>query len=118
MSDRPLIVSLLIGLIVVLVIAGVSLLVNKNSLHDTYKKELSKNMSLQKETENLKTERDMIKKNNESLQNENSELKKNIVQLNFQMEGLKSELAKVEKLKDKLEENLKEELVKQEPGEN
>ncbi|MBU1122255.1 MAG: hypothetical protein ABIH71_00215 [Candidatus Omnitrophota bacterium] len=117
MGDKPLIVSLLIGLIVVLVIAGVSLLVKMNSLSEMYKKELSKNMSFQKTMESIKDENAGLKKETDSLQNENNERKKDIVQLKFTVEELNNEIAKANKLKDKLEESLKEELMKSESKE-
>ena len=98
MKDNPLIISLLIDLIVVLVIAGVSLLVKMNSLSGVYKQELAKNISLEKNIEDLKTK--------------NSGLTEEIEQLNDKIEELKEENAKIERLKDKLEENLKEELMK------
>lgn len=99
MKDNPLIISLLIGLIVILVIVGVSLLVKMNSLSGVYKQELAKNISLEKNTEDLKAK--------------NSDLVREAGQLNEKMEELKLEKEKTEKLKDKLEENLKEELMKQ-----
>ena len=102
MKDNPLIISLLIGLIVILVIAGVSLLVKMNSLSGVYKQELAKNISLEKNTEDLKAR--------------NSGLVGEIGQLNDKIEELKLEKEKTEKLKDKLEENLKEELMKQKLG--
>ncbi len=99
MKDNPLIISLLIGLIVVLVIAGVSLLVKMNTLSGVYKKELAKNISLEKSIEDLK--------------GENSDLSGKVDQLNAQIGELKDENAKIERLKERLEENLKEELMKQ-----
>lgn len=102
MKDNPLIISLLIGLIVVLVIAGVSLLVKMNALSGVYKQELAKNISLEKNTEDLKAE--------------NSDLANEVGQLKLEVNDLKEENLKVEKLKDKLEENLKEELMKQKLG--
>ena len=102
MKDNPLIISLLIGLIVILVIAGVSLLVKMNSLSGVYKQELAKNISLEKNIEDLK--------------GKNSGLAGEIGQLNDKIEELKKENTKTERLKDKLEENLKEELMKQKLG--
>jgi len=102
MKDNPLIISLLIGLIVILVIAGVSLLVKMNALSGVYKQELAKNISLEKNIEDLKAE--------------NGDLAEEIEQLNDKIEDLKEENAKTEKLKDRLEENLKEELMKQKLG--
>jgi len=99
MKNNPLIVSLLIGLIVVLVIAGVSILVKMNSLSSVYKKELAKNISSEKSIEDLNAE-------NESLQ-------QSIDSLNIQLKDLKEEHLKLDKFKDKLEENLKDELMKQ-----
>lgn len=99
MKDNPLIISLLIGLIVILVIAGVSLLVKMNTLSGVYKQELAKNISLEKNSEDLKAK--------------NSDLADEIDQLKLEIKDLKEENLKVEKLKDKLEENLKEELMKQ-----
>ena len=102
MKDNPLIISLLIGLIVVLVIAGVSLLVKLNALSGVYKQELAKNISLEKNSEDLKAK--------------NSDLADEVNQLKFEVKDLKEENLKVEKLKDKLEESLKEELMKQKLG--
>ena len=110
MKDSPLIISLLIGLIVVLVIAGVSILVKMNSLSSEYKKQLAKNISCEKATEDLK-------KTIEDVQGENNKLKEDITLLNVQIKSLGEENAKLEKFKDKLEENLKEELMKQKLGE-
>lgn len=109
MSEKPLILSILIGLIVVLVIAGVSILVKMNALDDDYKKELTKSMALQKSIEELRNE-------NVSLKEENASLKDKNIKITVEMEEAKTELAKLEKLKNKLEENLKDELMKNEPA--
>ena len=98
MRNNPFVVSLSIGLIVILVIAGVSILVKMNSLSGVYKKELAKNISLGKEIDDL--------------EKQNSDLEKEVSQLNTTIEQLKLENVKVNKLKDKLEESLKEELMK------
>ena len=110
MNEKPLILSILIGLIVVLVIAGVSILVKMNSLDEDYKKQLAKSISLQKNVEELKAQ-------NASLKSENAELKDKNTQLTGKIEEVKTELAKLEKLKNKLEENLKDELMKNTPAE-
>lgn len=116
MKDNPLMISLLIGLIVVLVIAGVSFLVKTNSLSADYKNELAKKIALEKTVENLKDENGSLKKNIEQLNTQ-------IEQLNTQTEDLKKQYAteveelkeknlKLNNLKMKLEENLKDELMK------
>lgn len=107
MNDKPLVISLLMGLIVVLVILGVSLLVKMNKLSDDYKRELSKSISLSKTTEDLTT-------NNDSLKSENASLLEKNTTLNKSIEELKVELDKTNRLKNKLEENLKDELMKNE----
>ena len=82
-------------------------MVRMNTLSDTYKDELARGMSLRKEMEELKG-------HNASLHDENSVLKTEMVELQYTIENLKAEITKLEKLKDKLEENLKEELMKRE----
>lgn len=111
MSEKPLILSILIGLIVVLVIAGVSLLVRINSLEENYKKELTKNIEMQKKFEEFKNL-------NAALKEENVALKERNTKLATEIEELKLEKTKLEKLKNKLEENLKEELMKNEQTQN
>ncbi len=111
MKDSPFIISLLIGLIVVLVIGGVSLLVKMNSLTTLYRKELAKNHSLSKNIEDLKSDK--------------SDLDETVAGLHLQIEELnnkhqketgelKEEYEKLRMLKEKLEEDLKEELMRTE----
>jgi len=92
--DSPLIVSLLIGLIAVLVVAGVSLLVKMNSLSDLYKKEIAKKIGFEKSIGDL--------------QDENSGLKEKIDYFNLEMKDLKRENTRLEDLRKKLRENLEE----------
>jgi uncharacterized protein YlxW (UPF0749 family) len=110
MKDSPLIISLLIGLIVVLVIAGVSILVKMNSLSGVYKKELAKNISLEKKMEDMQAENTALKKNIEALNVQITTIKEESAK---EIQGLKDECAKLKMLKDKLEDNLKDELMKQ-----
>ena len=97
MKDKPVIVSLLSGLIVVLVIAGVSVLVKMNNTDELYNEQVATNLKLQKKVE-------QVKEQNLALEAESQEL-------SAQVETLQTELMKLEKLKEKLEENLKEELI-------
>ncbi len=121
MKDNPLIVGLLIALIVILVIAGVSLLVKTNDLSSLYKKEVANKISYEKDIEDLKVENVGLIKNikNLDIKIENLELKasKQIEILNKEhskkIDTLKEAYSKLEKLKVKLEDNLKEELMKQ-----
>ena len=103
MKDNPLIASLLIGMIVVLLIAGVSLLVKMNNLSNLQRKEAAMRISSDKKAEELESE--------------NERLKKNVEVLHEQMKKLKFETEKAQMLKEKLEESLTEELIKNKPGE-
>lgn len=112
MKDQPLFLSILLGIIVVLVIGGVSLSVKVNYMSRNYKQLLAENMELQKENQDLrKNELDFsrniseLEKTVESQNERESELIK-------QNEALSLELEKTTRLKDKLEEGLKEELMK------
>lgn len=111
MRDKPLIVSLLVGLIVVLVIGGVSLLVKMNSVSGEYKKKVAQTISFQKAIEELKEE-------NTSLNDKNDQLNKEIEGLNSNITELKTEIMKMEELKNKLEEALKDELIEKKLQEN
>ncbi|MFA5008319.1 MAG: hypothetical protein WC546_03770 [Candidatus Omnitrophota bacterium] len=106
MKDKPLILSLLVGLIMVLVVAGVSLLVKINSLSGFREELAKKNMNLEKTIEDLKTE-------NSAITEKNKVLTQDVNKANDKVTELKTELTKLEKLKAKLEENLADELVKQ-----
>lgn len=120
MKDNPLIISLLIGLIVLLVIAGVSLLVQMNSLSATYKKEVAKNISLEKAVEDLKGENSQLTKDineikskvAESMEKNRQALKEAEDKNLDKIKELEDRNAKLEKLNEKLEEDLKEELMK------
>ncbi|MDD4294220.1 MAG: hypothetical protein PHP69_01755 [Candidatus Omnitrophica bacterium] len=106
MRDKPFIVSLLIALIVVLVIAGVSLIVKMNKLQADYKSEVADKMTVQKELEDAKTSSKKAVAENQALQDK-------VKLLDDQLIKVQDEMARLEKLKDKLEENLKDELIKQ-----
>lgn len=107
MKDRPLMLSLLFGFIMVLIIVSVSFLVKMNSLSSSEKK-------LQTEKLALETILESLKKENSLLTEKNKTLSDDVGKTNAKIEELKIELTKLDKLKEKLEENLKEELIKQE----
>jgi len=109
MKDNPLFVGLVAAFLVVVSIAAVSFLVKMNSYSEAYKKESSRNMSLQEQLETVKAE-------NAALKTKSSELKYEVDSSGAKIKDLKNEVAGLEKLKQKLEENLKEELVKKELG--
>jgi len=122
MKNSPFIVSLLIGLIVVLVIGGVSLLAKINSLSVVYKKELAENINSAKNLEDLKTENDSLKKgisqlnaqigNTEESAKQLEVLKNESVKQAKQIESLKAENRRLASVNKNLENNLKAELMK------
>lgn len=106
MRDKPFIVSLLIALIVVLVIAGVSLVVKMNKVQVDYKSEIAKKMTVQKELEETKAVSKKAVAEKDALYTKMKALDEDLA-------DSKNEFNKLEKLKEKLEENLKDELIKQ-----
>lgn len=110
MKDNPLIISLLIGLIVILVIAGVSLLVRTKSLSEAHKETLIKNINLEKEIETIKAENASLNQSLAALNGQMQELK---AEYETKINVLREEKLRLEKLKEKLEDNLKDELMKQ-----
>jgi len=110
MKDNPLIISLLIGLIVVLVIAGVSLLVKTKSLSEAYKETSAKNINLEKEVETIRTENAAFDQTVAVLNNQMKELKDGY---EAKITALKDENLRLDTLKEKLEDNLKDELMKE-----
>ncbi len=110
MKDNPLLTSLLIGLIVVLLIFGVSLLVKMNSLDRMYKQGLAKNIGFEKTMEDLKSENNTLLATIEEV---HATLKQQQEDCEKKNSELEEENLSLEKLKEKLEEDLKEELMKQ-----
>ncbi len=114
MKDQPLLLGILLGIIVILIIGGVSLSVRLNQLRKSYQKVAGENLKLEKSIENLKAEKEALIKTNQGLKNKIKELDKKIIKLTQEKNNLKIELEKTRRLKEKLEESLKEELMKEE----
>ncbi len=114
MKSEPLLLGILLGIIVILIIGGVSLSVRLNQLRKNYQEVAGKNLKLEELVENLKAEKEALIKANQDLKNKIEELKKEIDKLTNEKESLKLELEKMRRLKEKLEESLKEELMKEE----
>ena len=111
MNERPLVFSLLIGLIVVLVVAGVSLSVQINRQSEVYKKEVAKNISLQKDVETSKVATGDLTRQIESLRAENDGLKSTVASVTSENEGLKLEKARITAVKNEIEQKFGEKLV-------
>jgi len=114
MKSEPLLLGILLGIIVILIIGGISLSVRLNQLRKNYQEVAGKNLKLEELVENLKAEKEALIKSNQDLKNEIKELERKIDKLTGEKEDLKLELEKMRRLKEKLEESLKEELMKKE----
>lgn len=111
MKDNIWIISLLVGLVVVLVIGGVSLLVRINSVSEEYQSISAKNISLEQDKEALKAEITGLEGKLEELKEENTNLSKRTEELRSKNQQLSLE---VEELKEHA--NALEELMPAEEG--
>lgn len=98
MRGSPVVIGLLVGLIVILVISGVSLVVKMNTMNLNRDEQLSEKRACEVEAQDLRSK--------------NSKLRKSIDNLNIQAQGFRTEIDKLNEVKAQLEENLKEELMK------
>ena len=99
MKYQPLFVSIIIGIIVVFVIVGASLVAKLSNINKLYKAQALKNMELSKE--------------NDSLKRENSTLEGVVKDLKEDVTAKAVEIDKLKKLNEVLEEKLKDELMKE-----
>jgi chromosome segregation ATPase len=106
MKNNPVILGLVAGLIIVLLIGGVTLQVQLNRVTNDYKSEKTRAEGLQKSFNTIKSE-------NDSLKGVNSGLQEQVGKLDQKAKDLALEITKLEALKAKLEENLQNELIKQ-----
>jgi peptidoglycan hydrolase CwlO-like protein len=116
MKNNVWIISLLVGLVVVLVIGGVSLLVKVNTLSKEYKQETAKNINLEKAIEDLEEERGDLREKIEQLNGQNISLSKTVddlktenSQFSSEVKQLKEEVKKLKEEKSLKKEELEEE---------
>jgi len=99
MKNNVWIISLLVGLIVVLVIGGVSLLVKVNDLSKEYKQESAENISLEKTIEDLNGEKTELEEKIDQLNAQNIQLSKTVDELKKENDQL---LLEVKQLKERI----------------
>jgi len=114
MKDQALVFGVLLGIIVILIIGGVSVSIKLNQVNKNYQLAVKKKIELEKKSQSLEAEKEALLKSNQELKRKIEELNKKIDDLNKEKENLLLELEKMKRLKEKLEENLKEELMKKE----
>jgi cell division protein ZapA len=117
MKNNVWIISLLVGLVVVLVIGGVSLLVKVNTLSKEYKQETAKNINLEKAIEDLEEERVDLREKIKQLNGQTISLSKTADDLKTENSQFSSEVKQlkeeIKKLKEENESLKKEELEKE-----
>jgi len=114
MKNQALILGILLGIIVILIIGGVSVSVKLNQVSKNYQLAVKKKIELEKKTQFLEAEKEALLKNIQELKRKVEELNKKVEGLIKEKENLLLELEKMRRLKEKLEESLKEELMKKE----
>ncbi len=113
MKNQPLFVSIIIGIIVVFVIVGASLVAKLSNINKLYKAQALKNMELSKENDSLKKKINSLVEENESLKKEKSTLEGVVKDLKDDITAKTVEIEKLKKLNEVLEEKLKDELMKE-----
>ena len=111
MKNQPLLVSIIIGIIVVFVIVGASLVAKLSAVNKLYHDESLKNMELAKKNDSLNSKIASLEKKNNDLENKKSALEKEIGTLKDQIANDAIEIDKLKKYKEVLEDKLKDELM-------
>jgi len=111
MKNQPLLVSIIIGIIVVFVIVGASLVAKLSSVNKLYHSESLKNMELSKNNDDLSSKIASLEKENDNLRNEKSVLNKEVKNLKDQIASDTLNIEKLNKLNGVLEDKLKDELM-------
>lgn len=124
MKNNVWIISFLVGLVVILVIGGVSLLVRTNALVKEYKQESARNISLEKTIEDLKAELEQKEEEKKQLNAQNiplsnavDQLKKENVKLTLEVEEFETEIKNLEEQATLLKKEIKNLEEQQAPSE-
>lgn len=114
MRNQPLLVSVVIGIIVIFVIVGASLVAKLGNETKKYNTEYSKRLKLENLNQQLASDVNSLKKDNESLLKSKKMFEEVIIGLKSDLELANIEIEKLNKIKDVFEEKLKDELMKNE----
>ncbi len=114
MRNQPLLVSVVIGIIVIFVIVGASLVAKLGNETQKYNTEYSKRLKLESANQKLVGEMDSLKKDNAGLVDGKKMLEGVVAELKADIEEASTEIEKLNKIKDVFEEKLKDELMKEE----
>ena len=100
MSNQPLLVSIVIGIIVIFVIVGASLAVKLSDVNKMYSRESLKSMQLGKDVEELKSQINILTEQSNQLEAEKGSLSKIIEKLELEKTDANKEIEKLNKIKD------------------
>ena len=114
MKNQPLFLSIIIGIIVVFVIVGASLVAKLSNETKMRKQESLAKIDLEKKNKDLEADISSLNDANSTLKGQKASLEETVTSLNTQVAALQDEVEKLKKLKEMLEDKLKEELTKQE----
>ena len=117
MRNQPLLVSVVIGIIVIFVIVGASLVAKLGNETKKYNGEYSKRLKLESLNQQLNSKINSLEKDNKSLLDGKKILEEVIIGLKSNLEAASIEIEKLNKIKDVFEEKLKDELMKDESSE-
>ena len=112
MRNQPLLVSIIIGIIVVFVIVGASLVAKLSTVNKLYHSESLKNMELAKKNDSLNSKIASLEEKNKILEKKKIVLEKEIISLKDEIANDAVKIDKLEKYKEVLEDKLKDELIK------
>ena len=112
MKNHPLLLSILLGVILLLIIGGISISARLSATSKQYKENLAEYMKSQKMQDILQEEKDALLKSTVDLKERLKQKEAQIESLQSQNQALTDELEKVKVMKEKLEDDLQEMLLK------
>lgn len=112
MKNQPLILSILLGIILLLIIGGISISARLSATSKQYKEKLAEQIKSQEMQDILQEEKDALLKSTIDLKEKLKNKEVRIEELKNQNQALVDELEKVKVMKEKLEDDLQEMLLK------
>lgn len=112
MRNQPLLISVIIAIIAIFILVGASLAVKLSSVSKQYNDEIAKSMKVEEENLKLKAQVDALTKQIAEMKSTNTALESVIAKIKEENSTMKIDLEKTLKVKEALEENLKEQLDK------
>jgi predicted RNase H-like nuclease (RuvC/YqgF family) len=112
MKNQPLMLSILLGIMLLLIIGGISISAKLSFTSKQYRKTLDKMIDLEKSQQQVSLQYEQTATKIEELERTNTKLKTRVDELSKNNTSLNLELEELKILKNKLEDDLKAELMK------